>query len=105
MSTYEKTLKSWETKTEEKWTTVEAVLESEGFTLANVVGSHFQYRHPKLLEMVKMFPGTYISKDYGPAGQIIVIRRGSKAYSETLNRILEAIKRIKEFDELKSKRG
>lgn len=105
MSKYEKTLKSWETKTEEKWSTVEAVLEHEGFTLANVVGSHFQYRHPTLLEMVKMFPGQYISKDYGPAGQIIVIKDGNKAKGYILKRTLKAIEIIRQFNELQSKRG
>lgn len=100
MASYEKTLKSWGTKTEEKWTTVEAVLKQEGFILTNIDGSHFNYRHPILTEMVKMFSGLHIPNDYGPAGQIIVIKHGNKANGYILRRILKAIETIRKFEKL-----
>lgn len=45
-------------------------------------------------------PGLDIAKEYGPGGQITVIKHGNIVYGYILKRILRAIEIIREFDEL-----
>lgn len=99
MSSKEKTLKKWESATDEKWNTVEAVLESYGFILKKTTanGSHLTYIHPILAEIIKKVPpDSYIHRSFAPNGQIIVIRHGNTVYSEVLKRILFSIEILEE---------
>ena len=101
MSSNEKTLKKWENATDEKWSTVEAILKNYGFILKKTTtnGSHFTYEHPVLAEIIKMAPhDSVIHRSFAPNGQIIVIRHGNKVFAEVLNRILFAIETLKEKD-------
>jgi predicted RNA binding protein YcfA (HicA-like mRNA interferase family) len=99
LSSKEKTLKKWENKTDEKWNTVKAILESYGFIHKKtaVNGSHLTYVHPVLADIIKKVPASSdIHQAFAPNGQIIVIRHGNTVYSEVLKRILFSIEILEE---------
>lgn len=100
MSTREKELNSWEHANEAAWNTVESKLSYYGFIkLSKGSGSHMQYGHPILKQMIAKYPNWQSIKDkYGPGGQISVIRAGNKVKGYVLRRILDAIRDIEEYE-------
>lgn len=84
---------------------MEAVLSRAGFIkIPSPNGSHCQYKHPVLKKMVSDSPKGPIVKEYGPGGQIAVIRHGNTVYGYILKRILGAINIINDYEDHEAKK-
>lgn len=100
MASYEKVFERWEhTRQPETWETVESILIAYGFKLdfSAGKGTHLTYTNPALKAILKKVPkNSWVTKLYGPNGQIVVVRHGKKVYRPDLKNIIETIKIIEE---------
>lgn len=97
-----KTLDKWETAKDEKQKTVLAFLEKSGFTLTNIKGSHFTFKHPALGEVVASYP-SYARVELR-SGVLVVVCHDNKVYAPYLRRIVQACQLIDEYEAVKERK-
>jgi hypothetical protein len=93
-------LANWKNKTDEREEVVIKFLERNGFELVESKGSsHFTYRHPLLAEAFSHFPD-YFTKDFWPAGELVVVvhkKRVKKWYLNNIRKALSIIEELQNF--------
>jgi predicted RNA binding protein YcfA (HicA-like mRNA interferase family) len=91
-----KILNKWRSKKDERQDVILRFLNDNGFSLTNTEGSHFTFKHPKLGEVVSLFPG--YAHEALKSGVLVVVIHDNKVYSPYLKRIVKACELIEEYE-------